>query len=110
MSRGYRVWGQHSDYYAGSETSTAIVKGQGRFTGIHIRALTASAGNTFSLTVGDDTASGGTVILSSQNIGVGYYEVPYVRFSTGLHVDITADGSATATGIQYTIYFLDDPQ
>lgn len=104
----FKIWSQYSDYYAGSETSTAVMKGEGRVTGIHIRALTASAGNTFNLTIGDGTASGGSIILSSDNIGVGYYEMPYVRFRTGLHVDVDADASATATGIQYTIYYLRD--
>lgn len=100
---------KYSKYYAGSESSTAVVKGVGRLAGIDIRSLTASAGNTFTLTLYDNTASGGSIIFSSQNVGPGYQEFPYVEFNTGLFLDIAADtASATATGIHHSVFYVND--
>lgn len=99
---------ERSLYYTGSETSTAVLKGVTGLAGIDITSLTASAGNTFTLRIVDGTASTGTQVFSSLNIGVGFRSMPSVRLGTGLYIDVDADASASATGIIYTVYYFKD--
>lgn len=101
-------YGQFSKYYTGSESSTAIVAGFGRIAGAHLRSLTASAGNTFTFTLHDGSSSDGAVIFSSLNVGVGYHQLPYIEVDIGIFVDIAADASASATGIQHSVFYIKD--
>lgn len=104
---GYRnriAFSDHSDYFNISKSSTAVFKSTARVAGVHIRNITASAGNVPVFKIQDGTASGGTVVFASTALGETMVNLPYVRVTTGLFADI----SGSATLVDIGLYYIKD--
>lgn len=101
---GYKnriAFSDHSDYFNLSKSSTAVYKSTARIAGIHIRNITASAGNVPVIRIQDGTASGGTVVFSSTGLGETMVNLPYIRVTTGLYVDVSGSATLVDAGLYY---------